>query len=67
MHITEGILPVQWVATWFAVSAPFVGIGVYQVKRKKKAMPGYLPLAGMLGAAVFVFSCFPIPVFALNG
>ncbi|HJW87715.1 MAG TPA: energy-coupling factor ABC transporter permease [Candidatus Brocadiaceae bacterium] len=67
MHITEGILPVQWVATWFAVSAPFVGIGVYQVKRKKKAMPSYLPLAGMLGAAVFVFSCFPIPVIALNG
>ncbi|MBE7446359.1 MAG: energy-coupling factor ABC transporter permease [Planctomycetia bacterium] len=67
MHITEGILPIQWVLTWFAVSAPFVGIGVYHVKRKKRKMPSYLPLVGMLGAAVFVFSCFPIPVIALNG
>lgn len=67
MHITEGILPPQWVFTWFAVSTPFVGVGIYQVKRKKKTVPGYLPLAGMLGAAVFVFSCFPIPVIALNG
>ncbi|MCF6157995.1 MAG: energy-coupling factor ABC transporter permease [wastewater metagenome] len=67
MHITEGILPLQWVFTWFGVSAPFVGIGIYHIKRKKKMIPGYLPLVGMLGAAVFVFSCFPIPVIALNG
>ncbi|MEB2309285.1 MAG: energy-coupling factor ABC transporter permease [Candidatus Brocadiaceae bacterium] len=67
MHITEGILPFQWFVTWFAVSAPFVGIGMYQVKRKKKTIPGYLPMVGLLGAAVFVFSCFPIPVIALSG
>jgi len=67
MHITEGILPPKWVAVWFAVSAPFVGIGIYHIKRKKRAVPSYLPLVGMLGAAVFVFSCFPIPVIALNG
>lgn len=67
MHITEGILPLKWVAVWFAVSAPFVGIGIYHIKRKKRAVPSYLPLVGMLGAAVFVFSCFPIPVIALNG
>lgn len=67
MHITEGILPFEWSVTWFAVSAPFVGIGIYQVKRKKKTLPSYLPLVGLLGAAVFVFSCFPIPVIALNG
>jgi len=67
MHITEGILPTEWVITWFAVSVPFLAIGIYKVKRKKKAVHSYLPLAGMLGAAVFVFSCFPIPVVALNG
>lgn len=67
MHITEGILPPQWIFTWFAVSIPFVGIGIHQVKRKKRMMPNYLPLVGMLGAAVFVFSCFPVPVIALNG
>ncbi|MBI2471967.1 MAG: energy-coupling factor ABC transporter permease [Planctomycetes bacterium] len=67
MHITEGILPPKWVITWFAVAMPFVGIGIYNVKRKKRTVPSYLPLVGMLGAAVFVFSCFPIPVIALNG
>ncbi len=67
MHITEGILPPKWVITWFAVAMPFVGIGIYHVKRKKRQMPVYLPLVGTLGAAVFVFSCFPIPVIALNG
>ncbi len=67
MHITEGILPPQWVGIWFGVSMPFVGIGIYNVKQKKKITPSYVPLVGMLGAAVFVFSCFPIPVIALNG
>ena len=67
MHITEGILPPKWVITWFAVAMPFVGIGIYHVKRKKRQMPVYLPLVGTIGAAVFVFSCFPIPVIALNG
>lgn len=67
MHITEGILPTKWVFTWFSVSMPFVGIGLFHVKRKKKTVPGYLPLIGMMGAAVFVFSCFPVPVIALNG
>lgn len=67
MHITEGILPPKWVFTWFAVSLPFVGIGTYHLKRRKKRVPSFLPMVGMLGAAVFVFSCFPIPVIALNG
>ncbi|MDR4509465.1 MAG: energy-coupling factor ABC transporter permease [Candidatus Brocadiaceae bacterium] len=67
MHITEGILPPAWAFLWFAVSLPFVGIGIYFIKQKKKATPGFLPMVGMLGAAVFVFSCFPIPVIALNG
>lgn len=67
MHITEGILPPKWVGIWFAFSLPFVGYGIYSVKQKKKKSPSYVPLVGMLGAAVFVFSCFPIPVIALNG
>ncbi|MGR3178054.1 MAG: energy-coupling factor ABC transporter permease [Candidatus Anammoxibacter sp.] len=67
MHITEGILPPRWVAIWFVFSLPFVLIGVYSIKKKKKKNPNYFPMAGMLGAAVFVFSCLPIPVIALNG
>ena len=62
MHISEGILPAGWCILWFALALPFVGWGVVQITRKKKADPSYIPLIGIFGAAVFVFSCFPIPV-----
>ena len=62
MHISEGILPAGWCALWFAMALPFVGWGIVQITRKKKADPSYIPLIGIFGAAVLVFSCFPIPV-----
>lgn len=62
MHISEGILPPGWAALWFAVALPFVALGVRRINRSKKADPSYIPLLGIFGAAVFVFSCFPIPV-----
>ena len=67
MHITEGILPPKWAIFWFILITPFVAIGILNLKRKKKNIPGFLPLVGLVGAAVFVFSCFPIPVVGLNG
>ncbi len=67
MHITEGILPAQWAIFWFILIIPFVVIGTLRLKKKKKGIPGFLPLVGLVGAAVFVFSCFPIPVVGLNG
>ena len=62
MHISEGILPPGWALLWFLLAAPFVGWGVVQIGRRRQADPGYIPLLGIFGAAVFVFSCFPIPV-----
>ncbi len=62
MHISEGILPPFWAAFWFVAAAPFVGWGVYIISKRKKMDPAYIPLLGIFGAAVFVFSCFPIPV-----
>jgi len=62
MHISEGILPAGWAALWFAVALPFVAWGVRQISRRKAVDPSYIPLLGIFGAAVFVFSCFPIPV-----
>ncbi len=62
MHISEGILPAGWALFWFAAAAPFVAWGVVQIGRRKAADPAYMPLLGIFGAAVFVFSCFPIPV-----
>ncbi|MFA5515730.1 MAG: energy-coupling factor ABC transporter permease [Desulfuromonadales bacterium] len=62
MHISEGILPAGWAVFWFLAAAPFVAWGVRQITRKKDTDPSYIPLLGIFGAAVFVFSCFPIPV-----
>ncbi len=62
MHISEGILPPGWAAFWFLMAGPFVALGLNQITRRKKEDPMYIPLLGIFGAAVFVFSCFPIPV-----
>lgn len=62
MHISEGILPAGWAGLWFLLAAPFVALGLRQMVRRKAIDPSYLPLVGIFGAAVFVFSCFPIPV-----
>jgi cobalt/nickel transport system permease protein len=62
MHISEGILPAGWALLWFATSIPFIAWGVVQINRRKKLDPSYIPLLGIFGAAVFVFSVFPVPV-----
>jgi cobalt/nickel transport system permease protein len=62
MHISEGILPASWAGLWFLLATPFVALGLRQMVRKKQIDPSYIPLVGIFGAAVFVFSCFPIPV-----
>lgn len=62
MHISEGILPAKWAALWFAVAVPFVGWGVWRINRQRAVDPAYISLLGIFGAAVFVFSCFPLPV-----
>jgi cobalt/nickel transport system permease protein len=67
MHITEGILPPKWAIFWVILVMPFIVIGTLKLKKNKREVPGFLPLVGLVGAAVFVFSCFPIPVVGLNG
>ena len=62
MHITEGLLPWKVAGFWFAVALPFVAVGVWQMTKRRKAAPTYMPLVGIFGAAVFVFSCLPIPI-----
>ncbi len=62
MHIAEGILPAGWAGLWYAVAAPFVLWGLWDVKRRAQRDPGYKPFLGLVGAAVFIVSCMPIPV-----
>jgi cobalt/nickel transport system permease protein len=62
MHITEGILPPQWAGLWFIVSLPFVAWGLRDLNAKSRIDPSFKLLVGLVGAAIFVISCMPIPV-----
>lgn len=62
MHITEGILPAKWAALWFMVSLPFLAWGLRELKVRSMSSTYFKPLLGMVGAAVFIISCMPIPV-----
>ncbi len=62
MHISEGILPFDWAALWFVVSAPFVAVGLYKLRKLSSADLSFKPLVGLMAAVVFIISCMPIPV-----
>ncbi len=62
MHITEGILPAPWAILWFALSIPFIALGLRNLRVRSEREPHYKALVGLVGAAVFVISCMPIPV-----
>lgn len=62
MHITEGILPLPWAGFWFFVAIPFVAFGLRELNQRSRDIPHFKPMVGLVGAAVFVISCMPIPV-----
>lgn len=62
MHISEGILPLNWAALWWIAAVPFVLFGLSRLKRAAAADLSFKPLAGLMAAAVFIISCMPIPV-----
>jgi cobalt/nickel transport system permease protein len=62
MHISEGILPISWAVLWYAAALPFVAWGLRDLRRRSEANPWFKPLVGLVGAAVFLISCMPIPV-----
>lgn len=62
MHISEGILPVPWAGLWFLVALPFVAWGLRDLRIRSKRIAHFKPLVGLVGAAVFIISCMPIPV-----
>jgi cobalt/nickel transport system permease protein len=61
MHISEGILPLSWAVLWYAVALPFVAWGLRDLRRRSEETPWFKPLVGLVGAAVFLISCMPIP------
>ncbi len=62
MHISEGILPLPWAGIWFLACLPFLAWGLHALKARSKEDPHFKPLIGLVGAAVFIISCMPIPV-----
>lgn len=62
MHISEGILPLNWCVLWFTVAAPFVAYGLYRLKKISSTDISFKPLVGLMAAMVFIISCMPIPV-----
>jgi cobalt/nickel transport system permease protein len=62
MHISEGILPISWAVLWYAAALPFVAWGLRDLRRRSEEAPWFKPLVGLVGAAVFLISCMPIPV-----
>jgi cobalt/nickel transport system permease protein len=62
MHISEGLLPASWAILWYAAAIPFVAWGLRDLRRRSKHSPYFKPLVGLVGAAVFLISCMPIPV-----
>lgn len=62
MHISEGILPMQWAGLWLLAALPFLIKGVFDIKKKAKGNATFKPLLGLMAAVVFVISCMPVPV-----
>lgn len=62
MHITEGILPAPWAGLWYLVAIPFVAWGLRELRLRSHHTPIFKPMVGLVGAAVFVISCMPVPV-----
>ncbi|MCL6473047.1 MAG: energy-coupling factor ABC transporter permease [Firmicutes bacterium] len=62
MHISEGILPLPWASFWFFVVIPFIAKGILEIKKGSKQIAAFVPLVGMVSAAVFIISAMPIPV-----
>lgn len=62
MHLSEGLLPMKWAALWYLAALPFLAYGVYRVKAISKDDITIKPMLGMMGAAVFIISCMPVPV-----
>lgn len=61
MHIMEGFLPSPWWQIWIIISAPFVLMGFYSLRKLLRENREALPLLAVAGAFVFVLSSLKLP------
>ena len=62
MHLSEGVLPIGWAAVWFLVAAPAVYWGLRTIRLRRAADPRSMTMTALVGAAIFVVSCMPVPI-----
>lgn len=61
MHISEGFLPPKWSAFYFLLSAPFIVIGLKQIRTKAGKNKDIKMLLGLVAAYAFILSAMKIP------
>lgn len=61
MHIAEGFLPPTWSGVYFVISAPFIIIGLKQIREKSKDNKDIKMLLGLVAAYAFILSAMKIP------
>jgi cobalt/nickel transport system permease protein len=61
MHIMEGFLPLQWCIVWWIVALPCLILGIYQLKKLVDRDREALPLLGVTGGFIFIFSSLKLP------
>ncbi|MDS1003898.1 energy-coupling factor ABC transporter permease [Clostridium sporogenes] len=61
MHIAEGFLPPKWAALYFVLSAPFIVIGIKQIRQKTKKNKDLKMLLAVVAAYAFILSAMKIP------
>ena len=62
MHISEGILPAPWAGFWIVLAIPFIAWGLHDLKKRSAENPSFKAMTAMVGAAIFIISCMPIPL-----
>jgi cobalt/nickel transport system permease protein len=62
MHISEGFLPGSWAGFWFLVAGPFVFWGLRTIQCRRAEDPRWMIMVALVGSAVFVVSCMPVPI-----
>lgn len=61
MHIMEGFLPIGWAGLWYALSIPFLYLGLRSIQKTINNNPELKMLLGLAGAFAFVLSALKIP------
>ncbi|MCY6372165.1 energy-coupling factor ABC transporter permease [Clostridium ganghwense] len=61
MHIGEGFLPPKWCLVYFVLSAPFIYLGIRDIKKKTEKNKDLKMLLGLVAAYAFILSAMKLP------